>query len=261
VIVGGGVIGLELASSARALGVEVTLLETGDRVMARLLCEQGSDWLADVHRAAGVRLLLHSTPLRIEPGESSLHVHARLADGSDEVIAADLVVAAVGIEVGSPFLRDSGLDDGDGIQVDEFCRSTVDPRCYAAGDVARTPSGLHGRAVRQETWRNADNQARAVAEFICGRTEPYVELPWMWSDQHGHNVQVVGIHDGHDEVVRRGIVGRSEFSLLWLRRGRLIGGALIDQGRDRRPLERLVAAGACPDRRRLADAAIALKEV
>lgn len=244
-VIGAGVIGMELASSARAMGAQVEVLEAGPRVMGRILCPQTSDWLAALHQAAGVTLHLNTRLEGIDRGGSGLKVRMTHLDGSPRTSEADLVVAAIGVSVSQPFLRDSGLGDEDGMEVDTCCRSRVDPHCYAAGDVARTPVPYFGRPSRQETWRNADNQAKAVAASILGGTQPYEETPWMWTDQHGRNIQVVGVPQAGMQQVTRGEPGAGPFSVLWVADGRLRGGVLVDSGRERRTLEQLVRAG-CP---------------
>lgn len=251
-IVGAGVIGLEVASTARRLGVDVAVLEAGSRPMARVVSPDVSDWLADLHRAAGVDLRLGVRLEAIEPAGERLRLRHGGPEG-DGAVEADLVLAAIGIEPAVDLLAGSGLPVDDGMLVDPCCRSPVDPRFYAAGDVARVDDPRLGRRLRLETWRNAENQARAVAEFVLGRTTPFAETPWMWTSQHGRDLQVVGLPDPEAVAVRRGEPGDGGFARLWLRDGRPIGGVLVDRARERRPLERLVTEGAPVDVAALAD--------
>ncbi len=287
-IVGGGVIGLEVASTARKAGLEVQVFEAGAYPMGRVLCLTASQWLADLHKEAGVILHLGARLERIDwseksllpPGRSqgkkhplggqqaegaawgSFLLYARSADGAPIAYEADVAVAAIGIDVEQGFLVDAGLGDGRGVRVDAHCRSVADANCYAAGDVAWTDNAYMGRAFRQETWRNAENQAQAVAQFIAGtRTEPYEELPWMWTDQHGRNIQVVGTPVDVTETVVRGRPGKEPFSIYWLRDGVLRGGVMVDSGRDRRFLEQLTKAGKAVPAESLADPAVSLKSL
>lgn len=257
-IVGAGVIGMEVAASAKALGADVTVLEASDRILARCLPPAASEWLQALHTANGTRIETGVQVNRIERDGTALRVHI-VRDGNTSSVVADVVLAAVGIDACVDFLRASGIANEHGVPVGVDCRSPVAPWCFAAGDVALTYSPLYQRAVRQETWRNAEHQAQAVAGFLLGRTEPYVEVPWMWTDQLGHNIQVVGQPgDADDIVVRHGASG-APATMLLLADGKLVGGVLIDNGRERKHLEVLVRHGSQIDRSRLADAAIPLK--
>lgn len=257
-IVGAGVVGLEVASTARRLGVDVCVLEAGPRPMARVVSPDVSDWLAELHRAAGVDLRLGVRLEAVEPAGERLRLRHRGPDGLGAV-EADLVLVAIGIEPAVDLLAGSDLPIDDGMLVDACCRSPVDPRFYAAGDVARVDDPHLGRRLRLETWRNAENQARAVAEFILGRTAPYVETPWMWTSQHGRDLQVVGLPDPRATTVRRGEPGEGGFARLWVRDGRLVGGVLVDRARERRALERAVAEGWAVDVAALADPSCPLR--
>jgi 3-phenylpropionate/trans-cinnamate dioxygenase ferredoxin reductase subunit len=258
VIVGAGVIGMEVAASAKALGAEVTVLEAGNRILARCLPAPASEWLHGLHTANGTRIETGIQIHRIERDDTALRVHVA-RDGEVWSLSADVVLAAVGIDSSVDFLEGTGIASEHGIPVGVDCRSPVAPWCFAAGDVALTYSPLYQRAVRQETWRNAENQAQSVAGFLMGRTEPYVEIPWMWTDQFGHNIQVVGQPADTDEiVVRHGASGDPAVMLL-LRGLHVVGGVLIDNGRERKHLEALVRRGAPVERDRLSDTAVPLK--
>lgn len=256
VVIGGGVIGMEAAASARALGLHVTVLEAGERIMARIVPPQGSAWLDALHKEQGVdiRYRMQVTGIAsMNNGSGSVEVQAVDADGRACNLPADIVLVAIGITPATAFLEGSGVTLGNGVCTDACGRSISVPWCFAVGDVACSDSPFYGRPLRQETWRNAENQAAAVVAAILGGSEPYVEIPWMWTDQFARNVQVVGIYSSDDEVVQRGD------ALLWTNGGRVAGGMLIDSGRDRKPLEALVRRQAVIDAARLADTSIALK--
>ncbi len=241
VVVGGGVIGLEVAAAARALEVEATVLEASDRLAARIGPPILSSWLLQLHRQHGVEVVLNALVDSITGEGAQAVVGGRAGDGRAFSIGADVVLIAVGIEPSVHFLEGSGIATNNGIAVDAFCRLAHDRNCYAVGDVANTFNPLYGRHVRLETWRNAENQGRAVAEFICGRTEPFLEVPWMWTEQYGRNVQVIGLWDNAAEVVERGDFGNPGSACVWSRDGTVAGGVLIDSGRDRRVIEKLVS--------------------
>ena len=247
VVIGAGVIGMEVASSAIASGMQVTVLENSGRVVSRCLPAAASFWLEQEHRRHGVALDMQVKVLGIEASneDSPLLVRASDAEHAEQVYPADLVLLAVGIDCELGYLEGSGIPVDNGVVVDEFCRVPGMPWVYAAGDVAKTPNRFMQGSFRQETWRNAEHQARAVAEFLLiNRVEPYIELPWMWTDQLGHNIQVVGIPREDDEIVERGTLEDGSGSLLWLRDGLLAGGVLVNNSRDRKALETLVQQGA-----------------
>ncbi len=154
--------------------------------------------------------------------------------------------------------RDAGLAVDDGIVVDQFGR-TGDPAIFAVGDVARAFHPTVGRHVRLEAWRNADNQSRAVARVIAGGNEPYVEVPWMWSDQYDVNLQVAGLPAAVDASVRRGT--DDKFTVIQLNDGAVVGAVTVNQGRDMRPLQQLIAKAAKVDVERLADPAVPLAQI
>nr|WP_284509552.1 FAD-dependent oxidoreductase [Caballeronia sp. GAFFF3] len=265
-IIGAGVIGMEVASTAVALGVPVTVLEYGAGIMGRCLPHSVAQWLAGEHVAQGVDLRTGVSVTGIEPGQHNEHgamalrVHALKGDATFSV-DADCVLVATGVDCNPTFLRATGLSDERGVIVNEFCRSKAVPWLYAAGDAACTLDISTGQHCRQETWRNAENQARAVAEFILGRTEPYRETPWMWTDQLGHTIQVTGTPDISDEIVVRGSLERADATILSVREGQVRAGVTVNQSRERRHLERLVSNGVQVDAQRLADTNTPLKEL
>lgn len=280
VIVGAGVIGMEVASSALDLGVPVTVLEAGQRALARCLPPVMSDWLVREHRERGVNVEFGVGVDAIVPAPAEADadaapprymVRCRRVGGSDDArgstfeVSADTVLIAIGVDCAPDFLAGTGLAGRHGVDVDAWCRCPQAPWLYAAGDVAHVLGG-HGGAsgsggLRQETWRNAENQARAVAEALVGQPREYRETPWMWTDQLGYNVQVVGQPDPCDEVVMRGVPGSGPAVAFSVRDGRIVAGVLVDAGRERRFLEKLVENGAQVDPARLADASVTLREM
>lgn len=249
VIVGAGVIGLEVASSAREHSIAVTVVEPAERAMARILSPLASLWLASQHRGAGTDLRLGQSVSAIEAGR------VLLDDGT--AIDTDIVLLATGAApavVAFESIVPAGMD---GITTDAYCRVDGHPDIYAVGDVALSASPIYGRALRQETWRNAENQAQAVAAALLGREEPYSELPWMWTDQLGHNIQVVGFC-GEREVVR-GDLETGKACLFQLEGDRLVGAVLLGEGKQRKHVERLILDRVPMNDSQLGDAALQLK--
>ncbi|MCA1326865.1 NAD(P)/FAD-dependent oxidoreductase [Herbaspirillum sp. alder98] len=257
VVIGGGVIGMEVAASAARMALNVTVLEGGARVMARCLPPEASAWLQKLHADNGVSIRIGTTVESIQRNHGGMLVN--LSSGGH--LPADIVLVAIGITPATGFLKGSGIALENGVLTDAFCRSSNTPWCYAVGDVANSFSPLYQRHVRQETWRNAENQARAVAASVMGRDVAYEELPWMWSDQFDRNIQVVGIHAPGDISVARAPLGEGAGSMLWLHEGKVAGGVLVDCGRERKQLEALVRRGSQIDVARLGDSTVSLKEL
>ena len=253
-VIGGGVIGMEVAATAASLGKSVCVIEAGTGVMARILPPPVSDWLAGLHRDAGVDLRTGAqvTGVRRE-GEGYV------VEGPGLSVAADIVLSAVGMVPNSGLVPDEARGRTGGILTDALGRVPGLDGVYACGDVAESWNALYGDHIRLETWRNADRQPRAIARTICGQDTPHAETPWMWTDQFGRNIQVVGLWRDGAATVARGAVGTPGSSLYWLVDGAIAGGVLIDNGRDRRFLEKLVESRATPDLDKLADPAVPLK--
>lgn len=260
-VIGAGVIGMEAAASAVRLGVRATVVEAGSRVMARCIPEGVSEWLTAQHGAAGVQLHLGARIDALNVQGNSYCLEGTTGDGQTLRLHADAVLVAVGIECETAFVERAGVRVDNGVLVDQFCRSVNTPWCYAVGDVARTFVPARGDYLRQETWRNAENQAQAVVELILGGDAAYAETPWMWTDQFDHNIQVVGVPQPDDQVVVRGDLGAGRATLVHVRDGRVVGGVMVNQARDRRSLEALVERGCEIDMARLADVSVPLKQV
>ncbi|WP_369389944.1 NAD(P)/FAD-dependent oxidoreductase [Streptomyces sp. CG1] len=242
-IVGAGFVGLELASTARSLGHEVTVVEAQARVLARALTPQLSRWLADRHRQQGVRLLTNSEVAALYGSASGQVEVLQLRDGTR--LPADLVVIGIGVLPRTELAADAGLLVGDGVIVDPRLRTT-DRSVYAIGDCARFPDSGPGRHIRLESVQNASGQARCVAAAICGDDAPYTAVPWFWSEQCALRLQMAGLTADHDETVTVGDPDEGRFSVLCYREGTLVGVESVGRPADHGIARRLLATGAWP---------------
>ncbi len=256
VIVGAGYIGLEVAAVSRRLGMEVTVVEMADRVMSRVVSPEISDFYQIEHANQGVRL-------RLGTGVTALHGKKRIRHvetNEGEQIPADCVVVGIGILPNTELAEQAGLDVDDGIVVDDRCR-TSDPQVFAAGDCTRHPSSIYDRTLRLESVQNALEQARTAASNICGKESRYAEVPWFWSDQYDLKLQIAGISDGYDDVVIRGNPAEKSFSCVYLKEGHLIAVDAVNSPRDFMQSKQLIAAKVAVEVGKLADPAVALKDL
>lgn len=198
-VVGGGFIGLEVASTARAAGKQVTVLERDARLVSRILPATVSEQLAERARAAGVDVRTGVDVTGFN-GEDGAVLSVTLASG--DAVKADLVVIGVGAVPNVELAVAAGLAVDGGIVVDANGR-TSDPSIFAAGDVANYPHAPGGRPMRLESWQNAQDQAAAAGRSMVGTQTRYEGIPWFWTDQFGLNIQILGIPDPNGAVRRR----------------------------------------------------------
>jgi 3-phenylpropionate/trans-cinnamate dioxygenase ferredoxin reductase subunit len=215
VVLGGGFIGMEVASAARGRGLEVSVFEVADRLLGRVVTAPVSAAVAAHHRAGGVRLYLGERATELV-GRAGHVVGVRTARG--RVLPADLVVLGVGATAEDGLARRAGLAVDGGVLVDQRL-VTSDPRISAIGDCAVMCDPATGTRQRLESVQNATDQGRYVAARILGDNRPYRALPWFWSDQGSLRLQLVDIAAESDQLVVRG--DEASFSVLCLRAGRL----------------------------------------
>ncbi|MEV0037963.1 FAD-dependent oxidoreductase [Streptomyces sp. NPDC050804] len=192
VVVGDGVLGAEIAATARDMGLDITLVGPGQALMTPQLGQDVAALLSALHTERGVRL---------RPGQAvrGLTGDRGRVDGvvleNGERIPADLVVVAVGADPVTGWLQDSGLRLEHGLVCDAYCRAA--DGVYGAGDVARFHHQGLGTLVRLENRTNAAEQAAAVAANILGAAQPYTPVPYFWTDQFGTKIQVHGTLPAH----------------------------------------------------------------
>ena len=211
-VVGGGYIGLEAAASARALGVDATVIERESRVLARVASPALSAFFQDFHRAKGVTIETDANVAALE-GKDGHVTGIRLGDG--RVVPCDMALIGVGAIANDELAREAGLACQNGIVVDLTAR-TDDPFIYAIGDVTNRPLPLYERSFRLESVPNALEQAKQAAAAICGKPAPVPEVPWFWSDQYDIRLQIAGLPFDVAEIVTRGDIASGKFALFHL---------------------------------------------
>ncbi|MEU6261239.1 FAD-dependent oxidoreductase [Streptomyces sp. NPDC047043] len=198
VVVGSGFIGSEVASAGRARGLDVTVIESASAPLARVFGAELGSKLGGFHEQAGSSLLCGRTVVSFKEAGSSRVDGVLLDDGTE--VAGDLFVIGVGSVPNAEWLSSSGLDVTDGVRCTASGQAVGAEHVYAVGDVARWWSPRYGEAVRTEHWTAAGEQAAVVAAVIQGRTPSDDLLPYVWSDQFGHRVQIVGRPRASDDL-------------------------------------------------------------
>ena len=257
VVIGGGYIGLEAAAVLTKLGCRVTLLEALPRVLARVAGADLSGFYEAEHRAHGVDLRTGAQVEGLE-GRDGRVTGVRLADG--EMLDADVVIVGIGIVPAIAPLVEAGAAAGNGVEVDDHCRTSL-PDVYAIGDCAAHANGFAGGAtIRLESVQNANDMARTVAQAITGAPQPYQAVPWFWSNQYDLKLQTVGLSTGHDATVLRAGANARSFSVLYLRDGAVIALDCVNAVKDYVQGKALVTGGLRIDPARLADPSVPLKD-
>ena len=258
VVIGGGYIGLEVAATARELGMEVTVLEMAERVMNRVTCPEVSAFYAAEHARAGVRILCNARVRALHADPATGRVRSVLTEDGGEH-HADLVLVGIGVVPADELARGAGLDCENGVVTDGHCRTSHE-EIWAAGDCASHLNRQYGRHLRLESVDNAFEQGTTVALNMLGTPTPHDKVPWFWSDQYDLKLIIVGVGFGYDSVVMRGAPATRSFSACYLRAGELVAIDSINAPKDQIAARKLIAAHARPDPARLADPAIALKD-
>jgi 3-phenylpropionate/trans-cinnamate dioxygenase ferredoxin reductase subunit len=259
-IVGGGFIGLEVAASAKKMGCEVFLIETAASLMGRVVPAEISNLALALHTTRGVVVKL-STGLK-EIVAENLQVRVVLNDC--ESVVADTVLVGIGIEPELALAKQAGLEVQRGIVVNR-CLQTSNPAVFAAGDVAEFPGVMSGVLMRQETWHNAQTQGSLVAKNMLGANVPYDTLPWFWSDQFDHQVQLVGEPALGTQTVHRELDGGGLVIFYLNANEKLVGacgwGATGLVARDLKIIRTMVERGVSASAAVLADPATKLKSL
>lgn len=256
VIVGAGYIGLEAAAVARTMGLEVTVLEMADRVLARVTSPVMSTFFETEHSAKGVDIRT-SARLALLKGAGDVTA-AVLEDGTE--IPADTVLVGIGILPNVEIASDAGIACSNGILVDRDAR-TNDPRIFAAGDCAKRPLVHYGRQGRLESVHNAIEQGKLAAAAIMGKPRPTEDCPWFWSDQYDLKLQIAGLSTDYDEIVVRGDPADRKFAAFYLRNNKLIAVDAVNSPPEFLASKKLIMSGASLAPETLRNTSISMKEI
>ncbi len=230
VIVGGGYIGLEVASVTVTAGLNVTVLEMEQRILQRVTTPEMSEYYHNLHSDRGLNILTETTVSGFE-GDGKVSKVLCSNSGGDIAIDADLVIVGIGILPNVELALEAGIDCDNGILVDEHCRTSLTD-IYAIGDCTNHPNPILDRRLRLESVPNALEQARVAAANILGGDKIYASVPWFWSDQYELKLQMVGFSTDGDTQVVRGNKDINEFAVFYLKNNAVIAVDAVNSPRE-----------------------------
>jgi len=229
VVIGGGFIAMEVTSVLAQKGIEVTMVLPDDRIWKRFFTAPMSRFFEEYYATRGVRFV-KNTKVAALTGDGAV---ASAVMTSGEVADCDLVVAGIGVSPVTEPLINSGIEITDGVVVNEFLE-TNQRNIYAAGDVANYYDVLFGKRRRVEHWDNAVSQGQHCALTLLGERTPFIHVPYFFSDVFDLSYEFWGDPSGAEEIVERGDLSSSSFSVWWLRQGRLAAAFVMNRPAEER---------------------------
>ena len=236
VVVGAGYIGLEVAAIAAKQNKSVTVIEMADRVMNRTVDPQISDYYLNLHQKNGVTFKFNTSLKEIVGASNPEKVIC--SDGAE--VKADMVIIGAGIMPNVELAENAGLSCDNGIVVNEFGK-TDHTNIYACGDCTNHPNKLLNKKIRLESVHNAMEQSKTVASSIINKSIAYNQIPWFWSDQYDHKLQIVGLSGEHDKVIMRGDMSEAKFMLFYTKDEKLIAVDAVNNSKEFLICKKLVA--------------------
>ena len=236
VVVGAGYIGLEVAAIAAKQNKSVTVIEMADRVMNRTVDPQISDYYLKLHQKNGVTFKFNTSLKEIVGASNPKKVIC--SDGTE--VKADMVIIGAGIMPNVELAENAGLSCDNGIVVNEFGK-TDHANIYACGDCTNHPNKLLNKKIRLESVHNAMEQSKTVASSIINKSIEYNQIPWFWSDQYDHKLQIVGLSGEHDKVIMRGDMSEAKFMLFYTKDEKLIAVDAVNNSKEFLICKKLVA--------------------
>ena len=218
ILIGGGYIGLEVASAMIELGLKVTILEAEERILQRVTSPEVSKFYNDFHSKKGVRIICNAKVTNLN-AENQMINSVSLESG--ESLAADIVLVGIGAIPNTQLADSIGLECSNGIKTDQYCRTSI-PNILALGDCASSFNTLFNYEFRLESVPNALAQSKVVSSSIVGNELFNNEMPWFWSDQYDLKLQMAGLSSGYDECHIIGDIDAAEFIACYGKDGYLI---------------------------------------
>jgi 3-phenylpropionate/trans-cinnamate dioxygenase ferredoxin reductase subunit len=218
ILIGGGYIGLEVASAMIELGLKVTILEAEERILQRVTSPEVSKFYNDFHSKKGVRIICNAKVTNLNAENQMIN---SVSLDSGESLAADIVLVGIGAIPNTQLADSIGLECSNGIKTDQYCRTSI-PNILALGDCASSLNTLFNYELRLESVPNALAQSKVVSSSIVGNELFNNEMPWFWSDQYDLKLQMAGLSSGYDECHIIGDIDAAEFIACYGKDGYLI---------------------------------------
>jgi NADPH-dependent 2,4-dienoyl-CoA reductase/sulfur reductase-like enzyme len=251
VVIGGGFIGMEVASQLAQKGIETTMVFPEERLMAGFFTPEMSTFFQRYYLDRGVTFVT-GAEITVLAGETALS-SVELASGQS--LPADMVVAGIGVEPAVELFQDTELALDHGVLVNRFLETNV-PDVYAAGDVTNYRDVIFDKRRHIEHWDNAMRQGRHAALVMCGQREPYERIPYFFSDEFDLSWEFWGDTEEADGVVHRGDLDAGSFSTWWMKGERVVAAFVMDRPDEERDLApEWIKSGRCISSDDLADAA------
>jgi NADPH-dependent 2,4-dienoyl-CoA reductase/sulfur reductase-like enzyme len=256
VIIGGGFIGMEVASVLAQKNIESTLVIRDDRVWSKVFTPEMSAFFERYYTTRGVRIVKQARVAEIEGKD---RVQAVLL-GDNKRIPCDVVVAGVGAVPVTEMFQKTAIAIDNGVVVDEYLQ-TKRAGIYAAGDIANYPDQIFGKRRRVEHWDNAVSQGQHWAQMLLGERQPFRHVPYFFSDVFDLSYELWGDSVGASETVVRGEADSSSFSVWWLKGKRLVAAFLISRpDEERQVAPEWIESGVEVSAQRLSDKNIPVQE-
>ena len=227
VLIGGGYIGLEVASAMIELGLKVTILEAEERILQRVTSPEVSQFYNDYHSKKGVRIICNAKVTNLNAENQMIN---SVSLESDESLAADIVLVGIGAIPNTQLAASIGLECDNGIKTDQYCRTSI-PNILAVGDCTSSFNSLYNKEFRLESVPNALAQSKVASSSILGNELFNNEMPWFWSDQYDLKLQMAGLSSGYDECHIIGDTDSAEFIACYGKEGYLIALDSVNQSR------------------------------
>ena len=223
-IIGGGFIGLEIASSAVQKGKNITVLERADQLMGRVIPLKIANLIQEKHESMGTKINLNVEIKNIEQKNEAFTIYY-----NNEILLSDLIIIGVGSAPNTEIFRNTSLKIDNGILTDEFSATSIED-VYAAGDVSNFYHPFYQDYMRLESYKHAQNHGINAGKNIMGLKTSYSEIPWMWSDQFNLNLQLTGICNDYETSVQRGSTLEEGIIYFFLKNRKIMGACGLGVG-------------------------------
>jgi 3-phenylpropionate/trans-cinnamate dioxygenase ferredoxin reductase subunit len=223
-IIGGGFIGLEIASSAVQKGKNITVLERAEQLMGRVIPLKIANLIQEKHESMGTKINLNVEIKNIEQKNDAFTIHY-----NNETLLSDLIIIGVGSKPNTEIFQNTSLKIDNGILTDEFSATSIED-VFAAGDVSSFYHPFYQDHMRLESYKHAQNHGINAGKNLIGLKTSYSEIPWMWSDQFNLNLQLTGICNDYETSVQRGSTLEDGIIYFFLKNRKIMGACGLGVG-------------------------------